>query len=48
MLNRISDSLDPEKDFALNIIMNEDLSDLSYLYKFGEYISENELRWRPS
>lgn len=44
MLNRISDSLDPEKDFALNIIMNEDLSDLSYLYKFGEYISENELK----
>lgn len=44
MLNRISDNLDPEKDFALNIIMKENLNDLSYLYKFGEYISENELK----
>lgn len=42
MLDRIAESLDPEKDFAYNLIMNENLSDLSYLYKFGEYISENE------
>lgn len=41
---RVAESLNPEKDFALNIIMNENLSDLSYLYKFGEYISENELK----
>lgn len=44
MLERIAENLDPEKNFALNIIMNENLSDLSYLYKFGEFISENELK----
>ena len=30
-------------NFAVKIIMEADLSDLSYLYRFGEYISENEL-----
>ena len=44
MMDRIADSLDPEKDFALRIIMDEDLSDLRYLYKFGEFISDNELK----
>lgn len=36
-------SVDPDMDFAARIIMEEDLSDLSYLYHFGEYISDNEL-----
>ena len=44
MNDRISELLDPEKDFARNIIEHSDLSDLSYLYKFGEYISENEMK----
>ncbi|WP_394917742.1 aminopeptidase [uncultured Robinsoniella sp.] len=39
---RIQESIDPELDFAVQLIMNEDLSDLRYLYKFGEYITENE------
>ena len=34
--------LDPDMSFATDIIMNSDLSDLSYLYHFGEYISTNE------
>ena len=38
MTERIAQSLDPEKDFALRIIMGENLGDLRYLYKFGEYI----------
>ena len=37
-------TFDWEEDFALRIIMDSDLSDLRYLYRFGEYISENELR----
>ena len=37
-------SFDWREDFALRIIMDSDLSDLRYLYRFGEYISENELR----
>ena len=36
-------TFDWEEDFALRIIMDSDLSDLRYLYRFGEYISENEL-----
>ncbi|MCM1154085.1 MAG: aminopeptidase [Roseburia sp.] len=41
---KIGDILLPEKDFACRIIMEKDLTDLRYLYYFGEYISENELQ----
>lgn len=41
---RIREGLDPEMDFARRIIMTADLNDLSYLYQFGEYISEEELK----
>ena len=34
----------PEKDFALRIVMESDLSDLRYLYYYGEYVTDNELR----
>ncbi len=37
-------SFDWQQDFALRIIMDSDLSDPSYLYRFGEYVTENELR----
>lgn len=40
---RIRESVDPSLDFAKKIIMEQDLSDLSYLYRFGEYVSEREL-----
>ncbi|MCM1266634.1 MAG: aminopeptidase [Bacteroidales bacterium] len=33
-----------ERDHARRIIMESDLSDLRYLYYFGEYITENELK----
>ena len=42
--DRIREQIDPVKSFAADIIMNSDLKDLRYLYRFGEYISENELR----
>lgn len=35
---------DWKQDFALRIIMDSDLNDVRYLYRFGEYITENELR----
>ncbi len=35
--------LNPDRDFARRIILESDLSDLRYLYYFGEYITENEL-----
>lgn len=40
---RIRENVDPEYDFAVRIIMDSDLTDLRFLYRYGEYISENEL-----
>lgn len=40
---RIREALDPDLSFATDIIMNQDLSDLKYLYSFGEYITDNEI-----
>ncbi len=40
---RLREQLDPGLSFALDIIMESDLSDLRYLYRFGEYISDAEL-----
>lgn len=42
MEQRIREGIDPELDFAVRIIMDSDLSDLRYLYRYGEYVSENE------
>lgn len=41
---RIRESVDPALDFAADIIMNSDLSDTWYLYFFGEYVGERELK----
>ena len=41
---RIREGIDPACDFAKKIIMEQDLKDLSYLYQFGEYVSEEELK----
>lgn len=41
---RIREQLDPELSFAKDIILESDLSDLRYLYRFGEYISDSELQ----
>ncbi len=34
----------PELDFYVRIIMDSDLSDPRYLYRYGAYITENEIR----
>ena len=39
---RVREGVDPTLDFAKKIIMESDLSDLSYLYRFGAYISPEE------
>lgn len=39
---RIQEAVDPSLDFAVKIVMESDLADLRYLYRYGEYISENE------
>lgn len=42
--DRVIEQIDPAQSFAADIIREEDLTDLRYLYFFGEYISENEKR----
>ena len=42
VMDRIEEQLDVNRDFAVKVIMESDLSDLRYLYYYGEYISENE------
>ena len=41
---RVREGLDPSLSFATDIIRNSDLTDLRYLYRFGEYISDSELK----
>lgn len=41
---RTRELLDEELSFAADIIEGWDLTDLRYLYQFGEYIGENEIR----
>ena len=41
---KIIESFTTSNRFFYNIIMNDDLSDLRYLFKFGEYIGENEIK----
>ncbi len=38
------EGLDPELSFAADIITKWDLNDLRYLYQFGEYIGDNEIK----
>lgn len=42
--DRVRDTVSAENTFAVDIIMNSDLEDLRYLYRYGEYIGENELQ----
>lgn len=40
----VRELIDTEMTFAKDIILESDLKDIRYLYLFGEYITENELR----
>lgn len=42
--HRIREQIDPALSFAVDIVNEADLNDLRYLYMFGEYITENELK----
>ena len=39
----ILNQIDPSRNFAKKIIMESDLTDLRYLYYYGEYVDTNEL-----
>lgn len=40
---RVGEKVDPSYDFAYRLIMEADLSSPDYLYRYGEYISKNEI-----
>lgn len=42
LADRIKEQLGITESFAIKIVEESDLCDLRYLYKYGEYISENE------
>jgi leucyl aminopeptidase (aminopeptidase T) len=41
---RIRELIDTDLTFARDIILDSDLTDLRYLYQFGDYITENEIK----
>lgn len=41
---RVAEMVDEKLDFALRIILQADLDGPEYLYRYGEYITENEIR----
>ena len=43
LTDRIEEQVSPECSFATDIVMNSNLNDLSYLYYYGEFVSENEI-----
>lgn len=42
--DRVMEQISPENDFAVKIVMDSNLNDLRYLYAYGEYVSENEIK----
>lgn len=40
----IEGRINPDNKFAVDIVMNSDLNDLRYLYKYGEHVGFNELK----
>lgn len=40
----IEDRINPDNKFAVDIVMNSNLNDLRYLYKYGEHVGFNELK----
>ncbi len=43
LTDRIREELNPDDSFAADLIRNADLDDERYLYRFGEYVTEQEL-----
>ncbi len=40
----LKENYDKDFSFYTDIVMNSDLDDLRYLYKYGEYVTENEIK----
>lgn len=44
MEQKVDWAVNPEKRFAVDIVMNSDLSDIRYLYQYGEHVGDNEIQ----
>ena len=44
MTQRVKEQVDASYDFAAKIIMESDFSDTAYLYRYGEYVSDSQLK----
>ena len=44
MEQKVDEAVNPEKRFAVDIVMNSDLSDIRYLYQYGEHVGDNEIQ----
>lgn len=42
--NKTDEAVNPDRRFAVDIILNSDLTDSRYLYQYGEYIGQNEIK----
>ena len=40
---RVRQSVDPARDFAVRIVMESELSEPDYLFDYGEYVTDNEI-----
>ena len=43
-LEQVENQVVPKQDMAKRLLMEADLTDLRYLYRYGEYISDSELK----
>lgn len=43
-LNQVENMVVPRNDMAKKLLLEADLTDLRYLYRYGEYVSDNELK----
>lgn len=44
MEQKVDEAVNPKRRFAIDIVMNSDLSDVRYLYQYGSHIGNNEIR----
>lgn len=44
MEQKVDEAVNPKRRFAVDIVMNSDLSDVRYLYQYGSHIGDNEIR----
>ena len=40
---RVRQSVDPARDFAVRIVMESELGEPDYLFDYGEYVTDNEI-----